>query len=265
MPVRSFISEGVVAGFIEPNTDGDVFDIDAPRNAPAKYPTQHLDLLSFHIDFGAFELVAIDLNVTINHASVAGVAGNQAGPPSILPGSLSNVTITRVGQVVSEDHLLLTHGLGFVPFYLIVYAGNVIPNGMPIQIDATSRIRLVEAYATATEIRLWGNGFSDASALSAASRTYGVMVFDRPAADIGLPLFGKTVDGVQMGRGRLNSAKKRLRLVDAGETPYGFTVTPATDWHNGGNRIYSAAGTAYTIGGYGGSMAAPTIIQVGVQ
>lgn len=261
--VRSFPSEGIVAGFDETPGGGSRRDINAPRNAPALHPEDYLDRVYFHSSFDHYTIAAMDLAKVINHASVAGVSGNQYQPPG--PGDLflSNAVVTVNGQIVVTTRNLLTHDMGLVPKFVVAYNDMMIPHGTPIQRDAPGLVRFVSAYATSTEIRLREIGYSTASDLSAATRTYSIFVFADPAADPALPLMSGDADFVQLGRGKIDSRNRTMRVTATGETPYGIQLGPAAFLKNGGVRVFTPDGTAINVASYDGSASAPAAIGVG--
>ena len=103
---------GRVAVFDELDTVSDPEDPNSSRNAPLNNPVAHLDKVRFHNEFDLYQVHSI-VDVTINHAAVAGVSVPIAATPAF----------TRYGQVVKTDHALVNHGLGYIPSYMIASGG----------------------------------------------------------------------------------------------------------------------------------------------
>jgi hypothetical protein len=217
-------------------------------------PMSAPDRIYFHHDFNYYGVVAMDLAKVINHAAV---------PLAAFTGYDGDTLIG--GQAIVADSLLLTHGLGYVPKFFCAYAGQMIPHGYPVQIDAGDRMRFVAAYATTTQIRLWEIGFSSGSAaLSAASRTYSVLVFRSSVADPALPMLRLAADDVIYAQGKFNLDQAHLRIAGAGDGPFAIGLARAADINNGGIRIMAPNGAVLTFGAYASSIAAPAVINVGV-
>lgn len=255
-PLRMFPDQGVVACFVEAAGGGDMADWDAPRNAPAKTPASYLANLRFHSTLDYYRIAAV-VSVTINHASVAGAS------TAVVTDALGSFSLTVQGQSAQADHLLLdltSLALSAAPRFMVAYNGMVIPHGFPIQRDDAARMRFVSAYATSSAIRLKEVGYSSASALSTASRTYTVIVFEAVEQDPDLPLFFASPGFAQMGRGMFDTSKRMIRVARTGDTPFGILLGRGADWRGGGVRFADAAGNTYDFGAYAGSFSAPASI-----
>lgn len=236
---RKFPAQGVVAIFDEPNQDGDVLDFDAPRNAPAKYPEDHLDKIFFHSGLNLLE-VAAEAMVTINHASVA-AGGSISGNAS------QSVVFSWAGAVA--DNLLLDIsdlGLSEAPLVLVSQGDNVIWPGMPVQTDTGGRARYVTAYSTDTEVRLWESASKTASTLAAVSIDYNVIVLRPPPGDLNdlLDAFDETTGEYVMGMGRFSSLRRYLQIAPGG-SPVGVPLGRTIDLDDGAPRAVRADGTYF--------------------
>lgn len=266
---RALRAAGVVGLFDEADGGGDWRDIDAPRNAPLKSPHLHMDKVHYHSLLNYLE-VAFDTLVTVNHGSIAGIGAPPAADLSAVFG----------WGGVSDDHLLLTHGLGVIPPFFRVAVGSVMINsGHPTQIDTGGRVRYVSAYATTTEIRLWETASRTSATLASASIDYRVLVCRPPPAPASDALI-EVIGGVTMFSGRRWRSDRRYLQVVAGGTPFALLQGRGGDIHNGALRIALASGStldpvpATTVRilpgtgaygpslAYGGSFAVPDIIAV---
>lgn len=225
---------------------------------PFVNPLDHLDLVDFHSEFDYYSIIG-QAQTVINHAAVAGVTGNSGN--GTVPGS---VTIRLDGQVVETDHLLYTHSLGYVPKFFVSINGKMWPHGAPVQRLDASRVRFVCAYATATEIRLKVTSYSSTAALTAVSVTYDILVFKDHGVSPDSRELNLQAGDVVFGKGKFQSGEPHLRLAGVGDTTFAIATTRTVDMTNGGMRIYASDSTAINYGSYDGTMAAPTLINVGV-
>lgn len=256
---RGFPASGIFAIFEEPNTTGDVHDIDASRNAPAKLPASYLDKVRFHVDFDYYQVAVGPSTVSVSHASVAGATTTVVSLGSGLP------VIQRVGQIVKTHIDLVTHSLGYVPKYMVVSGGEIIAPGTLIQ-STTDQIRTVTPYATTSKIRLLDIGISSASALSSMSKSYDVLVFKQPAEDSDqLMSFDPDTGQVILGLGKFNSALKMLRQAGAGDSAFDISLGPTVKIRNGAARSVLANGTTISETGYTGSFTGSGSIQCAVE
>lgn len=259
--LRGFPAENIIACFEEAAGGGNWRDIDAPRNAPAKTPTLYLGQVYFHTAFDYYTIAVQNLAILIAHAAVAGIAAAEPQPPGDINNTPNNVTVSHEGQTVAADHLLLAHNLGYVPKFFFMQGTRFIPAGIPCQVEG-GRSRFVYPYATSTEIRMREIGISDANTLSAINLTYGVVVFRAPTADSAKPLFGFDGADLLLGRDKINSSRRTMRLVGAGDSVYALPLIQAADVLNGGLRAYATDATAIHYGDYTGTLAAPTLLSV---
>lgn len=248
MPVlMTDIASGHVALFDEAAGGGAFNDVNAARNAPLKTPASHLDKLYFHTALDNLE-VSSDTTVTISHASVAGSSSGGisggAGASSGGGGNANNDTV-RFGAS-SADHLLVTHGLGYFPDFMVVQSGNGLFGGMPVQTQADGRGRYATAYATATEIRLYEWTSVSAATLAAISLDYRVIVFRQQRAASGNKLidFNGTTGITEMGKDRFKTDRAYLQVVPGG-TPFSLAYGRQMDLDVGAPRFVRPDGTAF--------------------
>lgn len=225
-------------------------------------PLANLAGVYFHSEFDYYGLLYAGA-ITINHPVIGGVAGNQYSPPNISIGPAS-ITVNVEGQRVEAGYVLYQHGLGYVPRFFVAYNGQMIPHGLPVQAEDGSRMRFVSAYATDTFIGLKEMAFSSASDLPAVQRTYQFLVFREPSTGLSGDQLLIEAGNVWFGRGKFRSSEPHLRLVGAGDTPYGIARGPTAGYGNGGIRAISPNGTITDFGPFSGSFAAPSVISVGV-
>jgi hypothetical protein len=268
MPIRGFQSAGVVACFDEPNQTGAIGDLNAPRNAPAKSPQDHLDKMIFHSALFQYEIVAGTTDVTVNHTALAGKtttwalpAGGMWGPGAPPPNSITFVTI---GDTRQTDIQIFNHGLGYIPKFMVSLDGRRLPDGYMVQLQGGGEYRRVSAWANASSIFLRESAVSSNAALSGVSRTYKVMVFANRAPNPSRPLFGKEGARLTLARGIIDSGNKYLRRTGVGDTPFALNLGPTIDIRNGGSRTASG-GVVVSEPRYNGSMVAPPFTSVGVD
>ena len=227
-------STGRCALYDENGTSGDADNPNSTRNAPLNSPASHLDKVYFHSDFDYMEVSHGPTVATVSHASVT--AGSVPG----------GATIAFGWAAASADHLLLTHSLGYVPQAMVVYAGNVLWPGMPVQVEADGGARFVSFYVTSSEVRLYEWASVGTGNLPSASRDYTVLVFKQPPAPSGDILidFDPSTGAVQMGLGKFDSSRRYLQVV-AGGTPFGIALGRTIDLNNGAPRAVRPDGTAF--------------------
>lgn len=233
-----------------------VCDPAADCNRPAIDPGSWLDKVFFHSDFDYYQLAGNLVTVPVTHAALAGKDGATS---STIP------QLVYYGDARTTDILLLAHGLGYVPKYMIAYGGRRLPAGFKIQ-ELTGCNRIVQHFATTSGIYLREFAFSGSSSqdLPAMSASYEVMAFTVPAADPALPLRGyDEASGVlQYGHGKVRSDAHYLRQVLAGESNFDFNLGATGMLGNGGCRFVSG-GVATDDNGYSGSFAGPSYVPVG--
>lgn len=258
MPVlRGFPAENIVAVYDEAPGGGYIDIINSPRNAPAKNPGAHLSSVYWHSEFFQYELAMPIQTVSVSHPALS-VKTTTYGPTWLSGG------VVVLGDVADEDHLLVSHNLGYRPLAFVAYQGRVIGSGTLVQSQSNHRSRVVSPYVTTNQVRLRGIGRSSDLSLSSASRSYQVLVCRTPAPDPALPLFGKIPSGaVTLGRGMVITSNSYLRKIAPGESPFALDIGPTTDIRDGSVR-YVSGGVVTTEGGYNGSFAGPDFLQVGL-
>ena len=262
---------GRCALFDEPVTTGDPTDPNSARNAPLNNPATNLADVYFHSDLDYMEISNYDAAKTISHALVTAAAA---------PGGITSTANFGWGTAIA-DHLLLTHGLGYIPHALVARGANLIYPGMPVQTDGLGGARYATIYCTTTEIRLYEFASTGAVDLAATNLNYEIMVFKQPPAASGSILldYDPTSKDVTMGLGKFDSSRRYLQVVPGG-SPLGLSYGRQIDLDNGGIRfgypdgstsdpvpaistkLIGGIGGFGTAMGYGGSFAAATAIQV---
>lgn len=269
MPLRGFPGTNIVAAFTEPNTTGEIDDINAPRNAPAKTPHLFLPLVQWHVDFFQYELAAPVQTVGINHPALAGRT-SYWGPQDQFwiysPIYTSLISYTVPGQTAVSEHLLYAHGLGYAPLAFVVWNGRTLMPGVAVQIESEGKTRFVSLYVTTYGVYLREVYTSTSDALGGTTQYYQVMVFAVPVVNASLPLFGwegPTDDDIIVGKGKINTERQYLRRTAPGETPFAIDFGPTVDINSGRARIASG-GVVTTEPGYAGGFGPPPFTSVGV-
>lgn len=223
---------GRCALYDENGTTGNADDPNSTRNAPLNNPATHLDKIYFHSDFDYMEVSHGPTVATINHSAVS-ASGVPAG-----------ATIAFGWGTASADHLLLTHSLGYVPQAMVIYDGNLLWPGMPVQVDGSGGSRFVSFYVTTTAVRLYETASTGAGTLSSVSRDYTVLVFKAPPAPSGDVLmdFDPGTGSLSMGKGKFDSLRRYLQVV-AGGSPFGIAKGRTIDLNNGAPRAVRPDGT----------------------
>lgn len=268
--MRAFPAQNIVACYDEAPGGGNIEDINAPCNGPAKSPHLHLSRVYWHVDFFQYELAMALQNKTIAHTSLAGKTlyyGTSATGGGLANGTPTNpggIVVQSNGQVRATNLTLVTHNLGYVPAFFVAYGGHSMTSGTLVQIQG-DRARFVTAYATSSIIGLREVAVSSDLALSAVSRSYQVMVFRNPTTTPSRPLMGLNADGINItiGRGKVDTSKQYLRRVLSGESDFDLDLGRTIDLRSGGIRVASG-GTITDDARYDGSYAGPSFIPVGV-
>jgi len=243
---------GRCALFEENGTSGDLMDPNSVRNAPLNNPVAHLDKIRFHSDFDYY-LVDSITEVTVSHPAVAGAS------------VAVTASVTRVGQLSKTAHTLVTHGLGYVPNYMIESGGVLIGQSSVIQIGNGGR--LVSPYATTSTINLLDVGTSTSATLAAMSKTYRVIIFRQPTADSPYlfdwdPIAGALI----MGEGKFRGALPALRRTLIGDaSPFDIPLGRTSDLRNGVSKTVLADGSSFTFPAYTGSFAGSASLQCTVE
>lgn len=227
---------GVCALFDDPGGGGAWDDINAPENRPAKDPLSWLSHLYFHSSLDPMEVAVGPTNVSVSHASIPAGSGGGGVP------TFNNAQF--YGEWTAT-HVLLNHGLGYVPDFLLLSGSNVIHPGFPIQFDSASgRSRCVTAYATNSQIILHEFGIKSSSAMPALAATYTLIVLRRPPPPDGNVLFEfEPASGlVRMGLEKFRSDRRYLQVVPGG-SPFGLPTGKTIDLRNGTFRSVAPNGT----------------------
>lgn len=274
MPIRGFKNEGIVAcfdrtpGVPSPSFD-QTFDINHPENAPAKSPASHLAKLIWHSALFQYEIAAGPVDVTVNHEALAGLTTTWTLPPGGSwggdAGGTGSISYNVAGQTRERNIVLLNHGLGYVPKFMVSLSGRRVPDGYIVQLVG-GNYRRASMWADATNIYLREAAASGAAGndLPAVSLTYRVMVFRTRAPDPAKALWSGSGSGMQLARGIIDTARKYLRRTGAGDSPFAMNLGRTMDVQNGGTRTASG-GVIVSEPRYGGSMPAPPYISVGVD
>jgi hypothetical protein len=229
---------------------GDPLDPNSLMNRPVVSPMSWLDSVYFHSDLNYYNTVLYQPSVTVNHPEVSGRSDQITA------------NVTYGGRIVTTTHHLVQHNLGYVPKFFVAYNGRMMPHGYPIQNTSSSRKRLVAAYATTTEIRLWECGVSDTQALPAASFNYAVQVFASSSRDPALPNLLIEPGNVVFGQGKFRMDRPPIRVPLSGESPfYQATDRTAAIW-NGALRAFLPNGSYQDFGNFTGSLGAPGFINL---
>lgn len=266
---RGFSNEGIAACYEEAPGGGTLFDINAPRNAPAKSPAEHLDKVIWHPRCFQYEIAAGPSDVAITHTALAtkntyyvvSTGGGSVGP---FPPTGASIGFLVQGDQRTSDILLFSHGLGYVPKFMVSLDGRRVPDGFIVQQDSRGGHRRISVFATAGGIYLRESAVSTDIDLAAVAMTYRIMVFRTRAPDPTKPLWAASGGDMQLGRGIIDTTRRYLRRVGAGDTPFALNLGPTIDIRNGGARAASG-GVVTSESRYNGSMSAPSYIAVGVD
>ncbi len=250
-----FASHDAVALFKEASASGVQTNWWSVRNSPIRVPGSNLSNVYFHSDFDYYELARPKATITVSHTSVPVYISPDIGIPGLV--------IKLTGQTRLNDIPIFTHGLGYVPRYMVAFGGAVLTNGTLVQdVGTDGRTRIISAFADANKIYLRELARSTATALPAVSKTYEVMVFKHPTKDPSKPLFSFDGSVVQIGRGAVSSDKNYLRRVLPAESSFDIDRGPTMDIANGSIRVVSG-GNVYSEPHYTGSFVGPAFIPVG--
>jgi len=251
--LHGFNGTNVVAAFTEAPGGGNILDINAPRNAPAKAPASHLDKVAFHSDFYLYER-AIDTAVTVHHAAIPTAAVDWFAWPGVPTG------FQVLGRAVETSHVLLNHGLGYTPLVMVALGGAVLVCGTIVQ-TSTAGTRFVSVYADNQYVGLGEAGYANEVDVPAVSLIYRVVVFKTPQPDPDKALFSGNATQFQAGRGRVDSTKRYLKRVTPSASDLDMDMSQTTDVANGGSRVVTG-GNVQTDRFYNGSFAGGGFIPV---
>ena len=256
MTVRFYADAFRCAIFDEAPGGGDPLDPNAPMNRPAIDPMNWLPSIYFHSDLNYYRIAARNMNRVISHAALPGLvtqAGNGAGDTSDV--------VYFYGQTVTTSHELVTHNLGYAPKFFCMYDGKLMPHGLPIQVDGQGRARFVTAYATSTQIRLFERAWSSEVALSAANRTYQVIVFHDPLPDPASPMLDLQPGVAVFGQGKFRGGEPHLRADGLGDVQWPLATARTAAIRNGGIRAWYPGGGYVDFLNYNGGLPAPPYIM----
>lgn len=231
-----------------------------PVLGPFTNPEDHLELVKFHSDFDYYEVFSGPTNVNINHAQVNGRSQSTTYP--------GDFTVTKNGRTVIVTHDLVTHGLGYVPDFIVIHNDVILAPSTLIQIQSNGAGRFVTPFATTTKIRLFDFGVGSASGenLSATTLTYTVVVFKAPAVTSDDVFSWDNATGkLTLGKGKFKNDVKMLRSAAVGDSPYDLSLGPAHDIKNGRTRFVAPDGTVATEPGYDGTFTGPSTIQAAIS
>jgi hypothetical protein len=267
--IRSFKASDVFACFEEAAGGGATFDINAPRNAPAKTPASYLSSLIWHSSLFQYEVAAGPTDVVVNHAALATKDTHVVVSTGGLAIGAFPPTGSSIGFIIQGDHrvtdlLLYTHGLGYVPKFMVALDGRRVPDGFIVQVDGSGGHRRVSVFATSTGIYLRESAISTSIDLASVSKTYRVMVFRTRSPNPALAMFSGSAGAMQLARGIIDTTRKYLRRTGSGDTPFALNMGRTLDIKNGGARSASG-GVVVSEPRYNGSMTAPSYISAGVD
>lgn len=239
---KVFSDDETVALFDEAPGGGDPADINSPRNRPALNPGAWLGNVYLHSALDNME-VASDTTVTVNHLAAGGTTtGGVSGGSGMGTGASQNGADLKY-KATSAEHVLVTHGLGYVPDCMVL-VGDKLVTGAPVQTQTDGRGRYCTVYADASTIRLREWTAVSSLALPSISLNYRVLVFRRAPAASGNKLleFNPTTGELRLARNRFASKRRYLQVVPGGapfSLPYGKTI----DLQNGAPRVANPDGS----------------------
>lgn len=241
-------SDGTVAIFDDGAGGGGLHDLDAPRNAAAADPGNHLEHVWWHSRVQPYQRHLGPTDVPLTLPAVSGKTRTFTGP-------LMSVTIR--GQIIRTDFDLLTHGLPYIPPFQVLIGNRVLTHGYKLQeVDTSGNIRhrIGTLYATSSKIGLATWGASTDLDLPSMSVTMTVVVYRYPEPDSDV-IFSRDVSTgrVVMDKGRFDTAQQVLRSALPAESPFDAFIEPSIDVANGRWRRGLADGSIEDEAGYNGS------------
>jgi hypothetical protein len=255
--ILSDVGTGVVAIIDDASGGGAFTDSAALRNRPAVDPGNWLAENKFNSELDYYELVGSVYTTTVTHAALTGGLTQNIEVAY-------NAYLRIYGQHRQTDIPIYTHGLGYVPSYMIALGGSRLPAGIPTQVGADwGAGRLVSHWADATNIYLHEDAFSGSTTLAAQALTYQVMVFAQPVADPDVPpLFFDNATGVlKLGRGKVRSDRHYLRKALSGESSFDINLGVTGALSNGAIKVVSG-GNVYAEPGFTASFPGPAYVPV---
>jgi len=194
----------------------------APFDAPFTAPLAHLELVKVHSALAYLQL-AVEIDITINHAAVAASHGWD----------WSTFSNNWTPEAYSIDRLLGTHNLGSIPICIVASGEGIVDPGFPIQTNGSGGARYLDIYLTETEVRARERVDSGTGALPALNRTYKLLVLREPTVVDADLVFSAEDGNVVAAGGLFNDDFHYLRAVAAGESPYRAGITQQIDTAGG--------------------------------
>ena len=239
---KMFASHGIVALYDEAPGGGDPEDINSLRNRPALNPAAWLDHVYFHSALDNME-VASETVVSINHASAGGATtGGVSGSSGVGGGSSQNAANLKY-KATSAEHVLVTHGLGYVPDVMVLMDGDLV-TGAPVQTQPDGRGRYCTVYADTNVVGLREWTSVSNLALPAITLDYRVIVMRRQPAASGNKIaeFNPDTGELSLARNRFRSKRRYLQVVPGG-SPFGIPYGKTLELRNGAPRFVNPDGT----------------------
>lgn len=238
-----------VALFEEPVTTGDVTDPNSARNAPLNNPGAHMSRVRFHSDFDYY-------HIAVGPSSASVTYPQRNGQTVTVINYGVGQQLIRQGNMVSADHTLLTHGLGYVPAYMIVSGNDLVTPSFIIQTSG-AYVRRITPYATTTTINIRESSVTGASGVNipALTQSYTVLVFRAPIEDSPHLFDFDPITGVVLiGKGKFRNTFHSLRVATPGDPqPFDIALGRTVDIRGGRSRTVSPSGVVVTESGYSGS------------
>lgn len=233
----------------EPVTTGDVEDPNSPRNAPLNNPGAHMSRVRFHSDFDYY-------HIAVGPSSASVTYPQRNGQTVTVISYGVGQQLIRQGNMVSADHTLLTHNLGYVPAYMIVSGNDLVTPSFIIQTSG-AYVRRITPYATTTTINIRESSVTGASGVNIPSLTqsYTVLVFRAPIEDSPHLFDFDPITGVVLiGKGKFRNTFHSLRVATPGDPqPFDIALGRTVDIRGGRSRTVSPSGVVVTESGYSGS------------
>lgn len=233
MPFRLFNTPLTAAGYAETVGGGEIDDINAPRNAPAKTPASNLDKIIVHSGLDYLEAAFGPTDVVVNHAAVA------AGSPP------AGMSINFGWSTAAADHLLFNHNLGYLPIAFVAVNDSQLTPGMPVQVQADGGCRYASFSVTETGLYLHESASVGSSNLAAISLTYTFAIMKRPplAPTGGRMLqFSEATGVLSLAGDKVRSDRKYAQVAPDGEL-FGIASGRNIDLANGAPRFVRPDGT----------------------
>lgn len=256
MTVRLYADELRCAIYDEAPGGGDPLDPASQMNRPVVSPLSWLSNVYFHSDLNYYGIAVKNLSATVSHPSIAGMTRTAAGGNQEV-----SAAVVFYGQSVETNHVLVTHGLGYVPKFFCIYNNRLIPHGTPVQDEGVGLKRFVTAYATSSQIVLHEVGWSSDTSLSAVSRTYQVIVFREPLVSPVAKQLDLYPGEAIFGKGKFRGSEPHLRADGPGDVQWPIATGRTAGVRNGGLRVWVPNGSYVDFGPYNGSMGAPSYIN----